>query len=104
MARRGGNDSPYNVRNGIDWSGNSSNPSGFDSCDSGGTPGDSWGPDDFASVDHLNTKANRRTDRESKYSSEKTVLDRPLNVSTSRVKKTSAHAYQADDWYKGPKG
>jgi hypothetical protein len=102
MARRSGNESPFTAK-GIDWAGASNNPSGFDSCDSGGTPGESWGPADAAGVDHLNKKANKRPDRESKYSNEKTVVDRPLFASTSRVKKNSATAYEPDVWYRGPK-
>jgi len=106
MARRRGNDSPYNERTGIDWSGNSNSSGEFGFMRSGdGEKGDRWGPDDACDVTHIDKKANRndRQQKEFGYTNEKTVVDRPMFASTSRVKKTSAHAYQADDWYKGPK-
>jgi hypothetical protein len=106
MARRGGNDSPFNAHTGIDWSGNSDSSGEFGFTRSGdGAKGDKWGPSDAASVDHLNKRANRNDKQQLEYgyTSEKTVLDKPLNASTSRVKKTSATAYEPDVWYRGPK-
>ncbi len=31
------------------------------------------------------------------------MVDEPLRASVARVKRTSAQAYEPDDWYKGPK-
>ena len=105
MARRGGNsDSPFSST-GIDWSNNSASNSvgGFMRSHDGDDPADSWGPDDACYVDHINKKSNRRPDKESKYNSERTVVDAPVRASVARVKRTSAEAYEPDDWYKGPK-
>jgi hypothetical protein len=105
MSRRGGNDNPFSTDGfgGIDWSGGRNDPSGFSKANgSGSSPRDNWGPDAFGRG-HLDSKPNRRSDRESKYSSERTVLDKPPNASVSRVRKSSAQAYTPDDWYKGPK-
>ena len=106
MARRGGNstDTPF-VHGGIDWEGNSASNSkdGFMRSNDGDNPADSWGPDDACYVDHIDSKGNRRKDKESKYTEEKTIVDEPLRASVARVKRTSAQAYEPDDWYKGPK-
>jgi hypothetical protein len=105
MARRGGNsDNPFSST-GLDWSGNSASNSGggFMRSNDGDNPADSWGPDDACYYDHIDSKANKRKDKESKYTEEKTVLDTPVRASVARVKRTSAQAYEPDDWYKGPK-
>jgi hypothetical protein len=88
---------------GLDWSGTENDPSGFKADGTGSSPKDGWGNDAATGVHFLDKSENKRPDRESKYSSETTVLDKPLNASTSRVKKTSATAYEADQWYRGPK-
>ena len=105
MARRGGNsDNPF-THGGIDWSGNSASNSvrGFMRTNDGDNPADHWGPDDACYVDHINSKGNKRPDKESKYNSERTVVDAPVRASVARVKKTSADAYEPDLWYRGPK-
>jgi hypothetical protein len=105
MARRGGNsDNPF-VHGGIDWSGNSASNAarGFMRSGDGDNPADAWGPNDASDVNHIDSKANRRKDKESKYTEEKTVVDAPVRASVARVKKTSAEAYEPDLWYRGPK-
>jgi hypothetical protein len=90
---------------GIDWSGNSASNSKDELVRShdGADPADQWGADDACYYDHIDSKANKRPDRESKYNSERTVVDVPMRASVARVKRTSAQAYEPDDWYKGPK-
>jgi hypothetical protein len=105
MARQGGNsDNPFSST-GIDWSGNSASNAarGFMDSHDGADPAESWGPNDLCYVRHIDSKGNRRKDKESKYTEEKTVVDAPVRASVARVKKTSAEAYEPDDWYKGPK-
>jgi hypothetical protein len=87
MGRRGGNSSDPFSNTGIDRAGYSD--------------GD-FGPDDACYVDHIDKKANRRPDKESKYSNEKTVLDKPINASAARAQRTSAHP-NGTSWYRGPK-
>jgi len=50
----------------------------------GDDPADSWGPDDACYADHINKKSNRRKDKESKYTEEKTVVDVPVRASVAR--------------------
>jgi hypothetical protein len=107
MARRGGNDSspdPFQ-HGGINWSGYSvsDRSRGISESNDGADPADQWGPDDACYYDHIDSKGNRRKDKESKYTEEKTVVDVPVRASVARVKRTSAQAYEPDDWYKGPK-
>jgi hypothetical protein len=87
---------------GLDWSGNSGSDRsrGIGRSRDGDDPADDWGPDDAG---HIDSKANRRPDKESKFSEERTVVDVPVRASVARVKRTSAQAYEPDDWYKGPK-
>jgi hypothetical protein len=89
---------PFTVTGGLDWSGNSKNVSGFEGDNNGGTPDDAWGPADAASVGHLDNKANRRPDRESRYSMERTVLDRSRWPSDALVKRTSAQQYSSNSY------
>jgi hypothetical protein len=104
MGRGGNSDNPFSST-GLDWKGNSSSDSWWDTHDAadGSDKSDSWGPNDVWTRKGLDSKGNRRSDKESKYSSEKTVLDKPLNASVARVRKTSAHAYEPDQWFRGPK-
>jgi hypothetical protein len=106
MARRGGNDSspdPFQ-HGGINWSGYSvsDRSRGISESNDGADPADSWGPDDACYVDHIDKKSNRRPDKESKYSQERTVLDKPINASAERAQRTSAHP-NGTSWYRGPK-
>jgi|SRR6516164_2439522 len=111
MARRGGNsDNPFSTdgEGGIDWSGQQHDPSGFKPNGSGSSPKDKWGqPDSAVGIDHINKYSNQDDTGAFEYgfSNEKTILDRPLNASPARVKKTSAQDYyEGDDrWYRGGK-
>src|SRR5262249_43124990 len=92
---------PFTVNGGLDWSGQENDPSGFKPNGSGSSPKDEWGNDAATGEGWIDKSENKRPDRESKYSNERTVLDKPLNASPARVKKTSAHAYEPDQWYRG---
>jgi hypothetical protein len=106
MSRRGGNsDNPFSST-GLDWNGNSNSSGEYGFMRSGdGEKGDQWGPDDACGVDFINKKANRNDKQQKEFGivNEKTVVDKPLFASTSRVKKNSATAYEPDVWYRGPK-
>jgi hypothetical protein len=78
-------------------------PSGFKADGTGSSPKDGWGNDAATGPHFLDKAENKRPDRESKYSSEKTAIDRPSWPSEARVKKNSATAYEPDQWYRGPK-
>jgi hypothetical protein len=65
-----------------------------------GNEGDGeWGPDGLARVDHINRK--QRADRESKFSTERTVVDDPMWPDDARVKRTSAQAYSSNPYGAG---
>jgi hypothetical protein len=91
---------------GIDWAGNSASNSKDELVRShdGADPADAWGPDDACYVDHIDKKSNRRPDKESKYNSEKTVLDTPRWPSDERVARTSAQAYTSNPYRGSKKG
>jgi hypothetical protein len=65
-------------------------------------PKGDWGPADTASRQHIDRRANKRTDKESKYLTQRTWVDRPERASTARVKAGSAHEYYSDAWYGHP--
>jgi hypothetical protein len=100
---------PFTVDGGIDWDGNSRSDRGFGigRAKDGDDPADNWGQPDAASMDHINKYSNHddRGEFEFGFTNEKTVLDKPLNASPARVKKTSAqYYYEGDDrWYRGGK-
>jgi hypothetical protein len=101
MARRGGNsDNPFSTdgEGGIDWSGQQNDPSGFKPNGSGSSPKDGWGSDAATGVNWLDKAENKRPDRESKYSNEKTVLDRSRWPSDARVRRTSAQQYSSNSY------
>jgi hypothetical protein len=102
---KGNSSDPFSAR-GLDWSGQGNDPTGFKPDGNGGSPKDGWGPDSFG-PDWLDSKQNRRGDRESKYSTEKTVVDTPAWASPARVKKHSATAVDVespDHWYTAGNG
>jgi hypothetical protein len=65
-------------------------------------PSADYGPADAGSRNDIDRRANRRGDRESKYSKQRTRLDKPLNASTSRVRAGSAHEHYDSSWYGTP--
>ena len=98
---RGNASDPFSAR-GLDWGGNSDSDRGSTGMrgTDGADPSDRWGADDFG---HIDAKANRRGLRqEDGIGNEQTVVDKPLNPSTSRVKRTSSDEYYPDNWYGTP--
>jgi hypothetical protein len=83
--------------------GNSFDPFTHGGIDGPGYSEGDFGPADACYVDHIDSKANRRKDKEAKLTEEKTVVDAPVRASVARVKRTSAQAYEPDDWCNGPK-
>jgi hypothetical protein len=65
-------------------------------------PQGDFGPADAASRQHIDRRANKRRDNESKIGNERTRVDEPRRASTARVKRTSAHEYYAESWYGHP--
>jgi hypothetical protein len=91
---------------GLDWSGQNNDASGFKSDGTGSSPRDNWGPDSYG-PNWLDSKRNRRADKESKYSTEQTIVDTPIWASPARVKRTSAQAVDvesADRFYSAGPG
>lgn len=102
MGRRGGNsDTPFCADGLNSFSGFDRDPSGFKPDGTGSSPADGWGNDAATGPNHLDKLENRRKDRESKYSSEKTVVDVPTWPSDARVKRTSAQAYNSNPYSAG---
>ena len=91
---------------GINWDGYSvsDRSRGISESRDGADPADQWGPDDAVDCYHIDSKANKRKDKESKYSTEKTVLDTPLWPSDERVARTSAQAYTSSPYRGSKKG
>jgi hypothetical protein len=89
---------------GINWEGYSVCSRGISESNDGADPADQWGPDDACWVDHIDKKSNQRPDKESKYNSEKTVLDTPRWPSDERVARTSAQAYTSNPYRGSKKG
>jgi hypothetical protein len=65
-------------------------------------PQGDYGPADTASRQHIDRRANKRTDKESKFSNQKGWVDKPMRASTARVKAASAHEYYDSAWYGHP--
>jgi hypothetical protein len=65
-------------------------------------PQGDYGAGDVAGRNDIDKRSNRRGDRESKYSKQRTRLDKPLNASAARVKAASAHEHYDSAWYGTP--
>jgi hypothetical protein len=65
-------------------------------------PQGDYGPADQATRGHIDKRANKRGDRESKYSKQRTRVDEPRRASVARVKANSAHEYYDSAWYGHP--
>lgn len=102
MSRRGGNsDNPFCADGINSFSGFDNDPSGFKADGSGSSPRDGWGNNRATGRHFLDKAENRRPDRESKYSTEKTRVDDPTWPSDERVRRTSAQPWNGNPYSAG---